>query len=96
MNEAVCDVTWSRLRNAEAPWGDYGHILVSGMTERRTPDGRLPLLRVGPFVPPITIAGVSDLLVTDEFRTLLSSSDLTGVRLAEAWKKRIVRLDWRS
>jgi hypothetical protein len=58
---------WSRARNAPAPWGDYGDMLVSGDDRRPRGRGRLPLLRVGPFVPPITITGISDLLVTDAF-----------------------------
>jgi len=89
-------MVWHRVVIADAPWGDYGRILVSGMTERRDESGRVPLLRVGPFVPPITIAGISNLLVTDEFRSRLTSSGLLGFSLAQVWKKRIAKLDWRS
>lgn len=87
---------WSCLQPAEAPWGDYGNILVSGFTERRADDGRLPLLRVGPFVPPITVSGISDVIVTDAFRDRLANSGLKGLRFAEVWKKCVVKLDWRS
>ena len=31
----------------DAPWGDCGRVLVSGMTGRRDRSGRLPLPRVG-------------------------------------------------
>lgn len=66
------------------------------MTERRDENGRLPLLRVGPFVPPIAVAGVSDVVVTDDFRQRLAKSGLRGFEFTEVWKKRIVKLDWRS
>lgn len=89
-------VRWHRIRNASAPWGDYGRMLVSGMTERRGLDGRLPLLRTGPFVPPITVSGISDLIVTQAFRAELEASGLIGFGFAEVVKKRIVKLDWRS
>jgi hypothetical protein len=87
---------WHRLVAGEAPWGDYGHMLVTGMAARES-DGTVAIERVGTFVPPIAIAALSDIMiVTDEFRGRLESSGLTGFSFAEARKKRIVRLDWRN
>jgi hypothetical protein len=85
-----------RLKAARAPWGDYGAILLSGMTahQPRTAEGLLQLERTGPFVPPISVAGLGDLLVTDAFRAQLEQAPLTGVRFRPAMKARIVRLDW--
>jgi hypothetical protein len=51
------------LREAGAPWGDYGNILVHGMSAHagRSMDGRIRLERTGPFVPPITFPGIGDI-----------------------------------
>src|SRR5207244_13470228 len=40
--------------------------------------------------------GLSDLVVTDDFRSKLAASRLRGFSFAEVWKKRIAKLDWRS
>jgi hypothetical protein len=60
----------------------------------RTPEGLLPLARTGPFVPPITLAEVGDVLVTDAFRTELARSPLAGLGFRPVEKTRIVRLEW--
>lgn len=82
--------------NGPAPWGDYGRVLISGLTAYPGEDGRLPVERTGPFVPPITIAGISDLLVTDAFRDSLARSSLRGFTFREAVVKRVVKLDWQA
>lgn len=66
------------------------------MTARRprTSDGLLRLERTGPFVPPITLAGLGDLLVTDSFRAGLEQSPLAGLGFRPVDKTRIVRLEW--
>jgi len=87
---------WFRVRNVEMPWGDYGAILLSGMTGPPDADGRLSIERTGPFVPSITVAGVSDVVVTDAFRAALEESGLAGLAFRETVLERIVRLDWRS
>jgi hypothetical protein len=51
-------------------WGDYGDMLQHGMAHRRT-DGRLALERTGPYVPPITMPGIGDVVVTSDTRKLL-------------------------
>lgn len=87
---------WYRLSMAKPPWGDYGDILISGMTAHadRTGDGLLRLERTGPFVPPVTVAGFGDLLVTDEFRAELDRSPLAGLEYRPVEKAHIVRLRW--
>lgn len=57
------------LRQPEFPWGDYGAILVSGMTAHLgREDGLLQLERTGPFVPPLFMPGVGDIVVTEQFK----------------------------
>ena len=85
---------WFRVRNTEAPWGDYGRILVDGIASRRD-DGALLIERTGPFVPPITIMFGQDIVVTDAFKHELESSGLRLHGFRQVVKKRIVRLDWR-
>ncbi len=87
---------WHLLYRVRPPWGDYGDILLSGMTAHlpRTRDGVLQLERTGPFVPPVTLAGVGDLLVTDAFRVRLEQAPLAGLRFRPVEKARIVRLEW--
>jgi hypothetical protein len=67
------------LRNAEMPWGDYGNILLSGMTSHLDrKNGLLQLERTGPFVPPLTISGISEIVVTNAFKQQLEKSSLSG------------------
>ena len=44
-------------------WGDYGSILINGMS-RHLPrkDNLIQLERTGPFIPPITLPGIGDML----------------------------------
>jgi hypothetical protein len=87
---------WYRLSRVKPPWGDYGDILLSGMTAHmpRTQDGLLRLERTGPFVPPITLAGLGDLLVTDAFRVRLQQAPLAGLGFRPVDKTHIVHLEW--
>ena len=87
---------WHRLYWVKPPWGDYGEILLSGMTahQPRTREGLLRLERTGPFVPPITLAGLGDLLVTDGFRASMEEAPLAGLAFRLVHKTRIVRLRW--
>jgi hypothetical protein len=87
---------WYKLDRVTPPWGDYGDILLSGMTahQPRTRTGLLRLERTGPFVPPITLAGLGDLLVTEEFRAGLEQSSLAGPGFRPVEKTRIVHLEW--
>lgn len=60
-------------------WGDYGHILQHGMCSHlsRT-DDLLQLERTGPYIPPITLPGIGEVVLTSPARQLLESSKLTG------------------
>lgn len=63
------------LQNAKMPWGDYGSMLLSGMTSHLPrKNGLLQLERTGPFVPPITLSGVDEIVVTDTFKRQLEQS----------------------
>ena len=78
-----------------APWGDYGKILIHGMS-RHLPRvaGAIQLERTAPFIPPITFPGLADVVVTDAFRKKLEASGLTGCSFAPVRKRRIVALAW--
>ncbi|HEX4138701.1 MAG TPA: hypothetical protein VHY09_00020 [Candidatus Methylacidiphilales bacterium] len=84
-----------RLVPVEAPWGDYGRILMHGMSmhlDRR--QGLIQLERTGPSIAPITFPGGGDLVVTDAFKSALESSGLTGFDFQPVIKRHIVELDW--
>jgi hypothetical protein len=77
------------------PWGDYGCILLSGMTSHlERQNGLLQLERTGPFVPPISLPGIADIVVTNDFKHLLEGSGLTGFTFQPVIKKHIVFLEW--
>lgn len=84
-----------QILNREMPWGDFGDILLSGMTEYKT-SGKLKLKRTGPFVPPMVISGLSDLIVTDSIKTKLEASGLKGVKFSVVEKEKITVVDWRN
>ena len=78
-------------------WGDYGDILQHGMTAHSSRiDGNLALERTGPYIPPITLPGIGDIILTTEARRLLESSGLTGFAFRPVEKKLIVELHWEN
>ena len=79
-------------------WGDYGNILIHGMTSRlEKKDGMLQLERAGPFLPPVTFPGLSDcMVVTDEARRKLEMSGLGYLEFRPVVKARIVDLPWQT
>jgi hypothetical protein len=84
------------LREPEFPqWGDYGHILISGMTSLPRKDGLFQLDRTGPFIPPISFP-VGVIIVTDEYKERLIKSGLTGLSFQPIIKSRIVHLEWQK
>ncbi len=85
-----------RFEAPSAPWGDYGDILVHGMTAHlgRSSEALVQLERTGPFIPPISFPGVGDVIVTAALSHLLNRSGLTGLGYVPVQKARIVRLDW--
>jgi hypothetical protein len=78
-------------------WGDYGYILQHGMTAHLARvNGRLALERSGPYIPPITLPGIGDIVVTSEAQKLLESSDLSGFSSLPVEKILIVELHWET
>jgi hypothetical protein len=76
-------------------WGDYGDILMNGMSCHLERENNLiQLERTGPFIPPISFPGIGDLVITDSFKKQLQKSDLIGLRFQPVIKKHIVHLDW--
>ena len=83
------------LRPARAPWGDYGRILVAGMSAHLPrKEGLIQLERTGPFIPPVSFPGLGDIVVAANFRAALESSGLTGISFQPVIKARIVELNW--
>jgi hypothetical protein len=84
-----------RLAARRMHWGDYGAILASGMSAHLgRKNGLIQLEGTGPFVPPISLPGIGDIVVTDTFRRELESSGLTGFTFAPLIKARVVELRW--
>jgi hypothetical protein len=84
-----------RLNAAESPWGDYGRILVHGMSMHlRREHGLIQLERTGPSIAPITFPGAGDIVVTEALRVALEQSGLTGFSFQPVIKRHIVNLDW--
>jgi hypothetical protein len=78
-------------------WGDYGHILQHGMAAHLPRlDGKLALERTGPYIPPVTLPGVGDIVLTSEAKILLETSGLSGFSLVPVEKALIVELPWES
>ena len=85
------------LKGKNAPWGDYGNILLNGMTAYSAKEGGfLCLERTGPFIPPISFSGISDIVVTNEFRVNIEKQQFNGFEFREVIKKKIVKLNWES
>jgi hypothetical protein len=85
------------LRTSRGPWGDYGNILAHGMSARRSRvGGRIQLERTGPFVPPICLPGIGDVVVTNDARLELEHQGFTGLSFAPVDKCHIVRSDWHT
>ena len=78
-------------------WGDYGDILQHGMTAHLPRlGGRLSLERTGPYIPPITLPGIGDIVLTSEARERLEGSGLSGFSFVPVEKTLIVELHWEA
>jgi hypothetical protein len=81
----------------EAPWGDYGDILIRGMAGHRPrKDGLVQLERAGPFMPPITFPGIYEVVVTDALKRELEQAGLLGMAFRSVIKAHIVDLRWQE
>lgn len=77
------------------PWGDYGDILLSGMTAHLDRyDGQLQYERTGPFQPDVILSGLDDLLVTDSVKRKIETSELKGFQFKPVTKRHISHVDW--
>lgn len=74
-------------------WGDYGNILANGMVGHREND-TLQLMRTGPYIPPISFPGVSEIVVTEEMKEVMQNAEFKGIEFKAVEKKRIVKLEW--
>ena len=74
----VLNVTYYELESGAAPWGDYGHTLWNGFTEKEPGQSAILVSRSGPFVPPITLP-FGCVLVTDDFRQKLLAERFSGL-----------------
>ena len=76
-------------------WGDYGSILIRGMS-RHLPrkDNLIQLERTGPFIPPITVPGLGDIVATSDLKNELEASSFTQLTFAPVLKARIVDNHW--
>jgi hypothetical protein len=84
------------LRKA-SPWGDYGSILVHGMSAHLARSaGRIQLERTGPFIPPVTLPGIGDIVVTARARAELEQHGILGLEFLPVEKTRIVVFDWQA
>ena len=88
-------MTIYRLRNRATNWGDYGDVLVSGMTSHRgRQNDQLQLERTGPYVPPLINSGIGHIVITDIVKEKLKASDLSGITFKPVIKRHIVELNW--
>ena len=83
------------------PWGDYGAMLFSGLLkvlDEHYDDLETPEIeRAGPYFPDIYMANTSNIIVTDRVKTLLESSDISGITgYRRAIVKKMVDIDWQS
>jgi len=85
------------LHPAETPWGDYGQILMHGMSMHLERQNELiQLERTGPQIAPITFPGAGDIVVTNEFRLAIEESGLENFTFKSVIKHHIVEVDWES
>lgn len=78
-------------------WGDYGHILQHGMCSHVSGyEGPLQIERTGPYVPPITLPGIRNVILTTPSKQLLDSSGLTGFSFRPVKKALTVELHWET
>lgn len=83
------------IRGGHVPWGDYGSILVHGMTAHLGRKGeQLQLERTGPFVPPISFPGINDIVVTSEMKAHLENAGFRGITFRPVLKAHISNVDW--
>ncbi len=83
-----------RVKPPYFPWGDYGRILLAGMS-RHLPrkDGLIQLEKTGPFVPPISFPG-TEVVVTSPLREAIEKNPEFRLQFLPVIKQHIVWLEW--
>jgi hypothetical protein len=72
------------LQRPPPPWGQFGSILLHGVTTNLANQGEpLKLKRVGPYVPAISFPGYH-VVVTDQLRSSMLKAELRGVSFERA------------
>lgn len=82
------------LRGPEPYWGDYGDILIHGMSAYADRmDGKIQLYRTGPFIPPISFPEICDVVVTNEIKVLLHDN-FDDLAFSPVDKVHIATVNW--
>lgn len=77
-------------------WGDYGDILIAGMTGHLPRvEGKLQLERTAPFIPPISFPS-RDVIVTDEMKNSFEAGGWPHDEFRPVHKAHIVNFDWQD
>lgn len=82
-----------------APWGDYGLVLVHGLSRHLPKKGdTLQLERVGPYVPDFTLPSRRDAIFTTKAVQDFATWNARGqeASFVEVHKAKVVALDWSS
>jgi hypothetical protein len=84
-----------QINTIQCPWGDYGQILLTGMTSHLDRvKGRLQYERTGPFQPSVNLSSLNDLLVVDRVKKELEIAGIKDVEFIPVDFAHIVELNW--
>ncbi|HWB04579.1 MAG TPA: hypothetical protein VG796_16240 [Verrucomicrobiales bacterium] len=94
-DSAIC-----KIDEADSPWGDYGRILIHGMSAHLGRKGGesdpIQYERTGPFVPPITFPGIRDIIVTDAMKQAMEAAGFRGISFRTVILAHIVEVPWHT
>lgn len=94
-DSAVC-----KIYKADSPWGDYGRLLIHGMSahlgRKGGENGPIQYERTGPFVPPITFPGIGDIIVTDAMKLAMEAAGFRGISFRTVILAHIVEVPWHT
>ncbi len=80
------------IGNIDTPWGDYSDELLAGSSYQ---EGDLVYIeRTGPYVPNIIVSGISNIIITDQFKSIIEQENFSGISFQKVVKKKIVELHW--
>lgn len=82
------------LQRTAPNWAGFGGIMVHGITgDPIRVHGRLQLYRAGPVIPPFSMPGINDVVVTSEIKGFLQER-FSGLAFLPVDKVRITALRW--